>query len=78
MALITKSTYLRGPKGDIGLQGPKGDRGIQGPPGPQGPAGADAEVTNSDSVEEGFQNLYFTAQRVNDIIAQSNMDGGEY
>ena len=39
MSLITKSTYLRGPKGDIGLQGPKGERGIAGAQGPQGPAG---------------------------------------
>ena len=39
MSLITKSTYLRGPKGNIGLQGPKGDRGLQGVQGVPGPAG---------------------------------------
>ena len=39
MPLITKSTYLRGPKGNIGLQGPKGDRGLQGVQGVPGPAG---------------------------------------
>lgn len=43
MSLITKSTYLRGPKGDIGLQGPKGDRGVAGPQGPQGSQGPDAD-----------------------------------
>jgi hypothetical protein len=39
MSLITKSTYLRGPKGDIGLAGPRGERGIAGAQGLQGPAG---------------------------------------
>ena len=39
MSLITKSTYLRGPKGNIGLQGPKGERGLQGVQGVPGPAG---------------------------------------
>ena len=39
MSLITKSTYLRGPKGNIGLQGPKGERGLQGVQGLPGPAG---------------------------------------
>ena len=40
MSLITKSTYLRGPKGDIGLAGPRGERGLTGAQGLQGPAGA--------------------------------------
>lgn len=39
MSLITKSTYLRGPKGDIGLQGPRGERGLPGAQGARGPAG---------------------------------------
>ena len=43
MSLITKSTYLRGPKGDIGLQGPRGDRGLTGAQGPQGIQGPDSD-----------------------------------
>ena len=43
MSLITKSTYLRGPKGDIGLQGPRGDRGLAGAQGPQGVQGPDSD-----------------------------------
>jgi len=43
MSLITKSTYLRGPKGDIGLAGPRGERGIAGAVGPQGIQGPDAD-----------------------------------
>jgi hypothetical protein len=39
MSLITKSTYLRGPKGDIGLAGPRGERGLTGAQGLPGPAG---------------------------------------
>lgn len=39
MSLITKSTYLRGPKGNIGLQGPRGERGLAGAQGIQGPQG---------------------------------------
>ena len=78
MSLITKSTYLRGPKGDTGLQGPKGDRGLTGPRGPQGPAGEPANVISSDDIQEGGTNLYFTEQRVLDIIAQASMDGGEF
>lgn len=36
MPIITKNTYLRGPKGDIGLQGPRGERGLPGIQGPKG------------------------------------------
>jgi hypothetical protein len=39
MSLITKSTYLRGPKGERGLQGIKGERGLAGAQGLPGPAG---------------------------------------
>lgn len=126
MSLITKSTYLRGPKGEAGPQGSRGERGPAGPQGPQGIAGT---VPNSDAVVEGINNLYFssarsrasigvsgdlsydsftgiisyvapatvasignhstsdlvegtnlyfTEQRVIDIIADSNVNGGEY
>jgi hypothetical protein len=43
MSLITKSTYLRGPKGDIGLQGPRGDRGLTGAQGSQGIQGPNSD-----------------------------------
>jgi hypothetical protein len=43
MSLITKSVYLRGPKGDIGLAGPKGERGLAGARGLQGIQGPDAD-----------------------------------
>ena len=43
MSLITKSTYLRGPKGDIGLAGPRGERGLTGAQGPQGIQGPDSD-----------------------------------
>lgn len=69
MSLITKSTYLRGPKGDIGLQGPKGDRGLTGPQGPQGPAGAPANVASTDDVLEGLTNLYYTNARTDARVA---------
>jgi len=69
MSLITKSTYLRGPKGDIGLQGPKGDRGLTGPQGPQGPAGASADVSSTDDVQEGVSNLYYTNARTDARVA---------
>ena len=39
MSLITKSVYLRGPKGERGLQGLKGERGLTGAQGLPGPAG---------------------------------------
>lgn len=78
MSLITKSTYLRGPKGEIGSQGPKGDRGPTGPQGAQGVAGVDGTVPNSDTVTEGVNNLYFTTNRVVDVISQSVIDGGEF
>ena len=61
-----------GPKGDPGEQGPRGNTGLQGP------AGVAGAIPNSDAVLEGTSNLYFTAQRVTDIISQSDMDGGEY
>jgi len=63
MSLITKSTYLRGPKGDIGLQGPRGERGLSGVPGPQGPQGETAAPASTDDILEGFNNLFFTNQR---------------
>jgi hypothetical protein len=69
MSLITKSTYLRGPKGDIGLQGPKGDRGLTGPQGPQGPAGADANLPSTDALQEGVYNLYYTNERTDARVA---------
>lgn len=43
MSLITKSTYLRGPKGEIGPQGPRGERGLAGLQGAQGIQGPDAD-----------------------------------
>lgn len=69
MSLVTKSTYLRGPKGDIGLQGPKGDRGLTGPQGPQGPAGSAADLTSTDDVQEGLTNLYYTNERTDARVA---------
>jgi len=66
MSLITKSTYLRGPKGDIGLQGPKGERGLTGP---QGPAGADAIIDTTDDIAEGLTNLYYTNSRTDARVA---------
>jgi len=69
MSLITKSTYLRGPKGDIGLQGPKGDRGLTGAQGPQGPAGADANLPSTDALQEGVSNLYYTNARTDARVA---------
>jgi hypothetical protein len=69
MSLITKSTYLRGPKGDIGLQGPRGERGLTGPQGPRGPAGAAADITSTDDVLEGFANLYYTDARTDARVA---------
>jgi hypothetical protein len=43
MSLITKSTYLRGPKGEHGLAGPRGERGLAGAQGPQGIQGPDSD-----------------------------------
>jgi hypothetical protein len=43
MSLITKSTYLRGPKGERGLAGPRGERGLAGAQGPQGIQGPDSD-----------------------------------
>lgn len=43
MTILTKSTYLKGPKGDAGSIGPKGDRGPAGLTGPQGVQGPDAD-----------------------------------
>lgn len=63
MPLVTKSTYLRGPKGDIGLQGPRGERGLSGAPGPQGPQGESSVPASSDDILEGFDNLFFTNER---------------
>jgi hypothetical protein len=63
MSLITKSTYLRGPKGDIGLQGPRGDRGLSGALGPQGPQGETSVPASTDDILEGFNNLFFTNER---------------
>ena len=51
MSLITKSTYLRGPKGDIGLQGPRGDRGLTGAQGSQGIQGPNS---NPQYIREQF------------------------
>lgn len=88
MSLITKSTYLRGPKGDIGLQGPKGERGLTGAQGPQGPAGnpdpqfVRSQLTASGNITYnqltgviGFTNPgYATTTYVDDTIA--NLIGG--
>ena len=88
MSLITKSTYLRGPKGDIGLQGPKGERGLTGAQGPQGPAGNPdpqfirSQLTASGNITYnqltgviGFTNPgYATTTYVDDTIA--NLIGG--
>jgi hypothetical protein len=63
MPLVTKSTYLRGPKGDIGLQGPRGERGLSGAPGPQGPQGESSTPASTDDILEGFYNLFFTNER---------------
>jgi len=43
MSLITKSTYLRGPKGERGLAGPRGERGLAGAQGLQGIQGPDSD-----------------------------------
>jgi hypothetical protein len=37
-AAVTKTVYVRGPRGFRGPQGPRGDRGPQGATGPQGPS----------------------------------------
>jgi len=89
MSLITKSTYLRGPKGDIGLQGPKGERGLPGAQGPQGIRGPDADpqyiryqfsasgniTYNNDTGVIGFTNPgYATTTYVDTTIA--NLIGG--
>jgi hypothetical protein len=59
MSLITKSTYLRGPKGDIGLQGPIGERGlagVQGPAGSKGDTGAQGPAgSKGDTGPAGIQ-----------------------
>jgi hypothetical protein len=69
MSLITKSTYLRGPKGDIGLQGPKGERGLPGAQGPQGPKGEDgASIASTNNLPEG-DNLYYTNDRADARVA---------
>jgi hypothetical protein len=63
MSLVTKSTYLRGPKGDTGLQGPKGDRGLPGPQGPQGARGESFLPSSTDDILEGSTKLFFTNER---------------
>ena len=69
MSLVTKSTYLRGPKGDIGLQGPRGERGLAGAPGLQGPQGESAAPASTDDMLEGFNNLFFTNERTDARVA---------
>lgn len=56
MSIVTKSTYLRGPKGDIGLQGPRGERGLTGPQGPQGIQGpaADTDIIRGQFSASGY------------------------
>lgn len=72
MSLITKSTYLRGPKGDIGLQGPRGERGLPGATGPQGPAGEAQNLGSTDALPEGGANLYYTSARARSVISGGN------
>ena len=82
MTIITKSTYLRGPQGTTGLRGERGVQGVPGPQGNRGATGSDADFPSTDSLDEGIENLYHTANRVQsvltDVLPDIGMDGGTY